>query len=134
MTLNGTESHSPRSFLHSFARTGGVLVCNIYYRDRIDNHIYKRRFKLRALEPPQRLFHFARNGSTASCVNDVTDFKAIELARRTDGIRPHVVESEPITDAQRVRQLCRGAHAIQGITGWSPDAAGYQRFRGKYVE
>lgn len=82
----------------------------------------------------QRLLHFARNSPAASRVNDVADFEAVELARCADGIRTHIVEGEPITNTQRIRQSYLRADTIHGVTGWSPNATGCLRLGGRHVK
>ena len=108
--------------------------CSENRRYKTVERVHKHRSNLQALQTPQRLPDFVRNSPAAPRVNHVTDLEAVELARCADGIRSHVVEGEPVPDAERIRQLGHRAHTIHGITSWPPDAAGCQGLRGTHVE
>jgi len=71
-------------------------------------------------------FHLHRP-ATPRRINHLTNLKPVKLARRTHGVRAHIVEPEPVANLERAGQLRRGADAVDRVARGAPDAAGVQR-------
>lgn len=77
---------------------------------------------------------YLRRPCFSSGVDHIAEFEAVELARSTNSVGAHVIESEPVSCLQGIGERYRLQNAIEGIACWAPQATGGQWLRRRDME